>query len=526
MSESRQKHAPAKWNLLVLSDLHLGDQLPGESRERVQWNADVLSHHLCGFLDHHAANRKNGLPWRLLIAGDMIDFMRIHIPLEENQASPGSDRTEWYLPPNTVEGALQKLDQVLAIHHNTFAAFSRFLLAGNEVVMITGNHDAELNWIEVQESLREQLYRLSLNEGTCERAAFYQRVRFMPWFYYEPDRIYVEHGHLYDRYCNIENFLTLQDTDEHPETELLSFSHFATHYQYRSEQAFSGLPLEHLDQWTGMQMLRWLLTRPTRQKIQLATQIIGMIVCLLRTAWNARYRHATALPPQKRQVVFRQIAKEQGLPVEAIEPLQQFIQPPIHAGVFDTIQSLYLDRMALVAGTVFGFLVLLVAPWPVYLRAALMTIAAAGFVAIFGVLSKSHPPAESAQQLLSAAYRIASYLHTPLIVFGHSHELERQWLCSDQLYVNIGTWIPPGDHHEAGTQEPQPTEMGLPHTPPFAIPSVPVHQTPFLMLTYDGKEQQTVMGYWDNQSAPTFQPLPTQHADSTPPLSPTPQMVA
>lgn len=513
MSGFQANHDP-QWNLLVLSDLHLGDQLPGESRERVEWNASFVSHHFSAFLEHYTEHREQNKPWRLLIAGDMIDFMRTHVTHNVNPDVSKDSSTQWHLPNHRIEGSLQKLKQVFHLHPKAFECLGQFIVRGNEVVLITGNHDAELNWIEIQESFRENMFTITCSEQLhCDREVFYQRIRFMPWFYYEPERIYVEHGHLYDQYCNIENFLTLEDTEEEAEKTILSFSHFMTHYQFRSEQAFSGLPLEHLDQWTPLQMAQWLIKRPTQQKLQITVQIVSMIFCLVRTAWNARFRQASALPPQKKQRVFRQIAHQQELPVEAIEPLQQFITVPLHTRFFDTIQALYLDRISLMGITVFLVLVALVAPWAAHWRAALLTVTATGFVATYSRLAKRHPVAGSAPALLGAAYRISSYVNAPLIVFGHSHQFERRWLCENQLYVNIGSWLPPSpsDGAEYKTVE-ELTE--LPHTPPMEMPSVTNFETPYLIVTTDKNKHTTSIGRWSHQGSPTLQPLAPQSTET------------
>lgn len=498
-----------EWNLLVLSDLHLGDQLPGEDRTRVQWNADFISHHFCAFLDYYARHRVDDRPWRLLLAGDMIDFMRINIPADESEdqaprSQPSNEQEAWHLPPGDIQGALQKVEQVFTIHQRTFQKLGQFLMHGHEVIMITGNHDAELNWIEVQEAIREQLFQLTLGGGEQaepHKHVFEEKLRFLPWFYYEPDRIYVEHGHMYDRYCNIEDFLALNESQA-PD-EILSFSHLLTQYQFRSEEAFSGLPLEHIDEWTAGDMLSWLLSRPTRQKWLLFVHITSLVWALVRTAWSSHYRRASALPHHCRQQALRRIAHEQGLPVEAIEPLQRFITVPIHARLFDTIQSLYLDRVALVGLTVFFMLVGLVAPWSAFSRAAFLTLIATCFVGAFSYLSKRHPATQAAPALLSAAYRISSYLRAPLIVFGHSHQFARKWLHQSQLYINLGSWVPSELVSEEWLTPPLPQDTeALPHTPPFGLSSVPSFETTFIMLTTDQGKHSVFVGQWQSQGGP------------------------
>src|SRR5688572_9312434 len=67
-------------NILVVSDLHFGEELlPGATTERrnaVELGARAFK----DFLRYHAVRRLGGRPWRLVIAGDLFDFMSVVVP--------------------------------------------------------------------------------------------------------------------------------------------------------------------------------------------------------------------------------------------------------------------------------------------------------------------------------------------------------------------------------------------------------------------------------------------------------------
>ncbi len=66
-----------KSNLLVVSDLHLSE---GFRLETGKWspNEDFLADKaFADFLRYHDAHRQNGLPWKLIIAGDGFEFLQI-----------------------------------------------------------------------------------------------------------------------------------------------------------------------------------------------------------------------------------------------------------------------------------------------------------------------------------------------------------------------------------------------------------------------------------------------------------------
>src|SRR5256885_8870546 len=64
-------------NILVVSDLHFGEELlPGASAER-RHAVELAQTAFREFLRHHTVRRLNGRAWRLVIAGDLFDFMSI-----------------------------------------------------------------------------------------------------------------------------------------------------------------------------------------------------------------------------------------------------------------------------------------------------------------------------------------------------------------------------------------------------------------------------------------------------------------
>src|SRR5688572_26778137 len=65
-------------NILVISDLHLGDDLRPGSASRPGQLA-TLAGELVAFLAHYSTHRLGGRPWRLVVNGDLVDFMSMRI---------------------------------------------------------------------------------------------------------------------------------------------------------------------------------------------------------------------------------------------------------------------------------------------------------------------------------------------------------------------------------------------------------------------------------------------------------------
>ena len=225
-------------NYLVLSDLHLSEGVdPGSgklSRNEDFFHDDafasLVSYHLA--LGHRPDTADHyRRPWKLIINGDIFDFLQVtSLPAEgdELEAVKGK-RTYGELTPNerryglgtTAPESVWKLNRIAAGHALFFRALGWFLAAhpDNELILIKGNHDVELFWPAVQRRLRElaaEAYAAWRREAAGgqrpDHPLWYEdafpesldpddlraRLRFPPWFYHEPDLLYVEHGNQYD----------------------------------------------------------------------------------------------------------------------------------------------------------------------------------------------------------------------------------------------------------------------------------------------------------------------------------------
>src|SRR5438105_7647982 len=64
-------------NLLAISDIHLGCDLRA-GQNRAAWSKPrPVDASLASFLDWQAARREEGKPWRLILNGDIVDFVAI-----------------------------------------------------------------------------------------------------------------------------------------------------------------------------------------------------------------------------------------------------------------------------------------------------------------------------------------------------------------------------------------------------------------------------------------------------------------
>lgn len=155
--------------LVVLSDLELGAGGPVDDLPNDGFIADILARYNEPPLAEQAVE--------LVLNGDALDFLKTAVAVR-----PGEPLT-W--PRHvTAEVALAKLARIADAHRGFFEALRRFLEDGRaerRIVFVTGNHDAELLFPEVQREIR----RLAGGDEL--------RIRF-PGFEYDVGEVHIEHG--------------------------------------------------------------------------------------------------------------------------------------------------------------------------------------------------------------------------------------------------------------------------------------------------------------------------------------------
>lgn len=182
----------------ILSDIHLANAEPVHPKNPL-WKCFKLPEH---FIDEDfrsfLAKIKEDVssPIELVLNGDIFDFDSVMT----HPHSGSSLHMGWL---ERIRGLSSeepksrfKMSEILNAHPVWVDALSEFILAGNNVVFVIGNHDMELHWPGVQQDL---LRRLKLPENLRNT------VRFCEWFYISNRDTLIEHGNQYDAYCLCSN---------------------------------------------------------------------------------------------------------------------------------------------------------------------------------------------------------------------------------------------------------------------------------------------------------------------------------
>lgn len=451
-------------NVVAVSDLHLGHDLKRDGPPLHLRPTPFIDLQL-GSLVEHLTQSPDRLPWRLVIAGDMVDFVAItRTPGDDEEVDfEVSDQERRFgLLAEPVKAAW-KLRQVMRRHEYLVARLADFVAQGNDLVIIRGNHDAEWYWPEVRDVFRDALARhvadrVTRADGTPDdepggwrltraRRLVEARTRFCDWFYLEPGRLYVEHGHVHDEYSTWDDVLA----PEMPGARLMRepLSSLAMRY-FANDHA--SLDLSEAERWTAIDYLRWGLSggnvgAVTADYLRLCGRLLAfsarMSFDTLRRSARALVRAGAELTNEERArrdriraalAVFR---RDQD---EIASELLALIRVPAERNVIATAQLLYIDRLVL-GGLLLGTTVYCaLKKGPVATRAALLLGAVAGGLAGNAALSlmrrvDSHP------KLLAAAHRVAVLFGVRYVVMGHSHHPVSREVGHGARYFNLGTWI-------------------------------------------------------------------------------------
>ncbi len=452
--------AATEHNLLVVSDLHLGEDLrPAATGVSYLRHLALLERELERFLQHHKNHRLDGRPWRLVVNGDMVDFMSMKIlpdaqpagtPLGSSDPSDPNDEDRLYGLGFSERAAQKKMERVIVRHQAVFRALGEFVQAGNELVVVVGNHDVEFHYPMVQRTFVEWVCGLAVGAGAEaeERAAFAARVQFCPWFYYLENCIYIEHGHQFDEYCSFDYQLHPAPQEPVPSPAqpaegasrrrgksrfALSMAHSGMRYFANQIPEYDPHTAEH---WGVVNYVRWAWGLGARGLARIC-YLYGLLVWKVVEAWYAM-RNADSARRDVHLTRLRVLARTWRLTEDKLLALNALHRVPVTRRFFGVLRALFLDRVLLqgvALGVAAGLLAGLEGParW-------LAPLAVVGASLLVSDLLGRRRLESSAQKLRAVPTLVQALVGVPLIVFGHSHAPERVPLPSGAVYFNTGTW--------------------------------------------------------------------------------------
>jgi UDP-2,3-diacylglucosamine pyrophosphatase LpxH len=226
-----------EFDLVIISDLHLSegrDPVTKKFNLNEDFFFDEEFDRFLTFLEDESKPR--GRRWRLIIAGDMIDFLQITTLPEPGEVDFEISKREKKFGLGTAEvKTVWKLKRVMNGHWRFFQSLANFLNREHRVVIIPGNHDVEFVYEQVQTTFKSDLTKYLTEPQVVKDLG--ANVEFFPWFYYEPGLIFVEHGHQYDALNSFDFFLCpFRTIDGKTVIDLPSGSFFVRYFFNRMEK--------------------------------------------------------------------------------------------------------------------------------------------------------------------------------------------------------------------------------------------------------------------------------------------------
>lgn len=413
-------------NTLIISDLHIGGctNLPNSTCPPTNKN-------LLDFLTHYSANRIDNEPWTLIINGDAIDYMSANVfPAAEAEASL---EDKMHGLGSTVEKTLVKTKVIVEHFKDFFTAVANFVSAGNKLKIISGNHDLEFSFKEIQDLFVDELYKLT----ACPRETFVNSISFYPWFYYEPGVLYVEHGHQYDEYCSTDYALSMDDDKKNivPSVSHLGMRYFVSkipHYNpYNAEE------------WGFYQYVKWAYTLGIKKALLSLTHYTFLVYKTI-LLWG-RLRKTEEERKFDNDLEIGSVAKDVGIGARKLRKLYYLRRMPVTRSLFKLAGTYFIDRMILITIMITGMVL-----FAVYLhnhwKFVVPIIVLVAMYLLNKVFNKLRFNAPNSVKLRNAAQEVNKLMPAKLITFGHTHAPEVIALKDGATYINSGGWTEDGKY--------------------------------------------------------------------------------
>ncbi len=460
-------------NLIVLSDVHLGSDLVQHARPDAPAGGVAVSRRdreLVALIDWYRDRRQGGLPWRLVIAGDFVDFVGMSVSAEgaELVTEPNEEERLHGLG-SAVDHTLAKLRRVAVHHQSVFAALARFVAAGNTLVIVRGNHDVDFHWEPVQDEFRALV--------AAHAPISQDGIEFSDWFYYEEGVVYVEHGHQYDDFCSYENVLhPVLPSD--PKRSYRSLSDILLRYVVRPTR---GLKETGHDTASALDYLRFGASLGLRGIASLGRRFAVAILALL-ALWREHMSGAANWVRAEHDRKMALLAEARQISLIKLKALAQLQKPPVTKSLVRILAGVMIDRVAVSVVVAALVIRLLLARWT-----PLLGLELGVSVPLLGALAwlwrRARGAIDPSDALRERAALVARVFPAAFVVMGHTHLPEVHKAANvASTYVNLGAWA---------EEEP---EDGR-------VPLLPASRTHFVVQHVDGRAEAALWS-WDEVEGP------------------------
>ncbi len=428
--------APSE-SLLVFSDVHLGSDIHDGAANKARRSIEV-DRDLVRLLAHYRAQKPPADRWRIVIAGDFIDFIGISI------APTGPDALQTELNEeerlhgvgSAVDHARLKLARVAERHADVFEGLASFIADGHTLSLVHGNHDIEFHWDAVKDDFRVMLSRHAARMSVdfdFDAAAFESRIEFNPWFFYRDGVAYIEHGHQYDPFCATEHIMSPISPSD-PRRVARGFCDTLIRFVVRPTRGMKEHGHEHVG-------LAFYLAFGAQLGISGMARLGLNFARAVREMFRLRRGHLSDAAKALRADHEDRVAKLASLTRLGLERLRALLKlqvPPITSSIGGIMKSVLLDRLAVAFVSMIALLGILIfggfqgrAAW-----------AASGVLASWTLLHvyfSRQRNVDASENMVDRAAHLAKLFPAAFVVMGHTH-IPVSVPAGDATYINVGSW--------------------------------------------------------------------------------------
>lgn len=427
-------HTQQAPHTLIVSDLHITDAqepLRGKPLWKRYKQRDLFIDGVFGrFLAHFQEELPRGA--ELILNGDVFDFDSV-MALPQDRRFPVT-----WLERQRGLGAEEiksrfKMQRILRDHPAFLDALRSWVLAGNRVVVVIGNHDIELQWHSVRQDLVDAL-------DLCDELR--DAVRVCEWFYVSEGDTLIEHGNQYDSYCLCADPLHPTIRWRGKRRVRVPFGNLAERYMLNA----MGLFNPHVDSSfikSGPEYVRFFLRYMLRIQPMIGWSWFWGAVVTLVSSLREGFLPSVKDPLRIEQRV-ADIARRANATTAMVHGLQAIHAHPAIFTPWRIARELWLDRAAILAVLVFGSFQLYsvlnvfspISPW---WAGAVFLLLLPPF--LFYARSVRSGTAEARGMLLDRCPLAAKICGVSRVVVGHTH-MEQHIALDGLELLNTGTWSP------------------------------------------------------------------------------------
>ena len=415
---------------LIISDLHLTDVKDNADG----WKAYKASRYMIdrdvSTLIRTFMEDGKGAALTLVLNGDIFDFDLVNA-IPDKPAWPVYRSERHRGLEATAEKSAWKLKQILRDHEIFVSAIADFVDKGHRLIYVMGNHDREMHFIEVQDVLIQALKKYCPQD--CK-----DRIRFEPWFFYEPGRLYVEHGQQYDFYSTFKYLLcpTVHCNDQ--EIIALPMGNLANRY-LMSRMGFFNPHATDFILNAFRYFTHWLRHYAFSRRSLVTNWLVGSLVTM-RKLWKYRYKMKRR-PPECEDALKDQ-AKRSGLDIDILRKLMAIGKRPITDRFFRVMREFWIDRVMIALFFIGATIALALVPIPLWIK---LMVPLSSFPLVYFIYEKAVQGVSVftvEKEIPRYAQRIAKILPVRLVILGHTHKPRVLPLDNGLTFVDTGTWAP------------------------------------------------------------------------------------